>query len=91
MPKAASSAVTARTSGTIEATNAPNVMSRMMKVRPIVMNVRSRPLLIRLVMSSLVRVWLTEWTVNPPAVGLDGGDRGADRHQVPIDGRPGRR
>ena len=29
------------------------------------MNVRSSPLLIRFVMSSLVSVWLTEWTVNP--------------------------
>ncbi len=65
IPNAARSADTARTSGTIEATKAPNVMSRMMKVRPIVTNVRSSPLLIRFVMSSLVSVWLTEWTVNP--------------------------
>ena len=71
MPKAATRAVTARTSGTIEATNAPNVMSRMMKVRPIVMNVRSRPSLIRLVMSSFVSVLLTELTVNPePSVSI---------------------
>ena len=32
------------------------------------MNVRSRPLLIRLVMSSLVSVWLTEWTTKSPLV-----------------------
>ena len=36
-------------------------------------------------MSSFVSVWLTEWTVNPRAVGLDRGDRVADRHQVTID------
>ena len=36
-----------------------------MNVRPIVMNVRSRPLLISFVMSWLVSVWLIEWTVNP--------------------------
>ena len=65
MPNAASRADTARTSGTTDATSAPNVMSRMMKVRPIVMKVRSRPSLIRFVMSWLVSVWLIEWTVKP--------------------------
>ena len=65
MPNAATSDDTARTSGTSDATNAPNVMSRMMNVKPIVMNVRSSPLLIRFVMSSLVSVWLTDWTTNP--------------------------
>ncbi len=65
IPKAASSAEMARTSGTMAATRAPNVISRMMKVSPIVMNVRSRPLLISSVMSWFVRVWLTECTVNP--------------------------
>ena len=87
MPKAATSAVTARTSGTIEATNAPNVMSRMMKVRPIVMNVRSRPLLISSVMSWLVSVWLIEWTVNPwlsDSIAVIASRTGTRR---PVDGR----
>ena len=56
-----------------------------MKVRPIVMKVRSRPSLIRFVMSSLVSVWLIEWTVKPGAVGLDRGDRVADGHEVALD------
>ena len=67
IPNAASSAVIARTSGTIAATNAPNVSSRMMNVSPIVANVVSRLLLMRVVMSSLVRVELRVWTSKPLA------------------------
>ena len=64
-PKPAMIAVSARMSGTMDATKAPNVASRMMNVSPIVTNVVSRLLLIRFVMSSLVSVWLTVWTTNP--------------------------
>ena len=67
IPNAASRAVIARTSGTIAATNAPNVSSRMMNVSPIVANVVSRLLLMRVVMSSLVRVELRVWTSKPLA------------------------
>ena len=67
IPNAASSAVIARTSGTIAATNAPNVSSRMMNVSPIVTNVVSRLLLMRFVMSSLVSVELRVWTSKPLA------------------------
>ncbi len=65
IPNAPMSADSANTIGTTAAANAPNVMSRITKVRPIVMNVVSRLLLMSFVMSSFVSVWLTLWTTNP--------------------------
>ena len=88
IPNAASSAVIARTSGTIDATNAPNVSSRMMNVSPIVTNVVSRLLLMRVVMSSLVSVELRVWTSKPlaaPSASM-AEDRRPDRHEVLVDG-----
>ncbi len=62
IPNAATSEVIARTSGTIEATIAPNANSRMMNVSGIVSDrVESSPLLMSALMSSLMNVLLMAW------------------------------
>ena len=84
IPNAPMSADSASTIGTTAAATAPNVMSRITKVRPIVMNVVSRLLLMRFVMSSFVSVPLTLWTDEPASVRLDRGDRRPDGHEVAV-------
>ena len=62
IPNAATSEVMARTSGTTEATIAPNANSRMMNVRGIVRRSESsRPDEISALMSSLMNVLATAW------------------------------
>ncbi len=65
IPKAASSEVIARTSGTTDATIAPNANSRMMNVSGIVsLSESSSPVEISALMSSLMNVLLIAWIVS---------------------------
>ena len=102
IPNAATSELIARTSGTIEATIAPNANSRMMNVSGIVSDrVESSPLLMSALMSSLMNVLLMAWMarrgIGRPGVGEDRQDRRDERRDPVLvavdptddpDGRP---
>ncbi len=80
IPNAATSEVIASTSGTTDATIAPNANSRMMNVSGIVSDSdESRPSLMSALMSSLMNVllmaWIAEVRVRRPGLGEDRQDR----------------
>ncbi len=91
IPNAATSEVIARTSGTTEATIAPNANSRMMNVSGIVRRSESsRPSEISALMSSLMNVLLMAWIARPglaarasSRIGRTGAMSGATRVSSP--------
>ena len=93
IPNAATSEVIARTSGTTEATIAPNANSRMMNVSGIVSRSESsRPSAISSLMSSLMNVLLMAWIARPglaarapSRIGRTGAIRGTTPRVVALD------
>ena len=93
IPNAANSDVKARTSGTTEATIAPNATSRMRKVRTIVStNVESSPDEISSLMSLLMNVLLTAWIASSGCAaralartGRTGASNGPVRSSITLD------
>ena len=91
IPNAAIRVVTARTSGTTEATIAPNANNRMMKVSGRVILIdSSRSREISAVMSSLMKVKLMAWTARfglavraAATIGATGASRAATRVPSP--------